>query len=78
MDRVVVPKHVFKHIEEMEQDFHTPELKLKVQVGESLTMERMAGKPASDGDKIERKLPLEPGAKLFAAPSAPTAAAGEK
>ena len=79
MDRIVVPKHVFQHIEEMEQDMRTPELKLKVQVGDSLTMERpSADKSQAAGEKIERKLPLEPGVKLFATPSTPTAAAMEK
>ena len=73
-----VPQHVWKHLQEMEIDQKTPSLRLKVPTADPLVMCDMGAVEApTPQEKTERKLPLEPGVKLFSCPSAPKAAAME-
>ena len=73
-----VPQHVWKHLREMEIDQKTPKLRLNVPTSEPLVMCDMGiGDGPAQPEKSERKLPLEPGVKLFSCPSAPKAAAME-
>ena len=73
-----VPQHVWKHLQEMEIDQKTPKMRLNVPTTAPLVMHDLGVEetPASQ-EKTERKLPLEPGVKLFSCPSAPKAAAME-
>ena len=78
IQQVPVPPHVWKHIREMEEDRLTPRMRIGAPAEGSPTMEQpMATLDLRNAPLTERKLPLEPGAKLFSCPSMPKAAAME-